>query len=123
MKCAGRINRIEQDSGSHSVNFVNSVFLSVCTLFSVSAQSEPAAQPFDKTQLTRLLDAPLLFVKRHSFTNLHIWRLSEDGNRVFTAHKSFRAGVEVLKEQIGWSAKVAEEGEITADGPDLEPVE
>lgn len=41
-----------------------------------------------------------------------IWRgnvVSEDGDRVLTAHKSFGAGVQVLKEQIGWSAKADEE--------------
>lgn len=55
-----------------------------------------------------------------------IWRgnvVSEDGSRVLTAHKSFRAGVEVLKQQIGWSPKAVDDGEVVADGPDLEPVE
>jgi DGQHR domain-containing protein len=38
-----------------------------------------------------------------------IWRgnvVSEDGDRVLTAHKSFGAGVKVLKSSIGWSSKV-----------------
>jgi hypothetical protein len=38
-----------------------------------------------------------------------IWHgnvVSDDGNRISTAHKSFRAGVEVLKAQIGWAPKV-----------------
>jgi DGQHR domain-containing protein len=45
-----------------------------------------------------------------------IWRgnvVSEDGDRVLTAHKSFGAGVKVLKSEIGWSSKVDEEAETS----------
>jgi DGQHR domain-containing protein len=51
-----------------------------------------------------------------------IWRgnvVSEDGDRVLTAHKSFGAGVQVLKEQIGWSAK-ADEEIVTSDEAEVE---
>jgi len=47
-----------------------------------------------------------------------IWRgnvVSEDGDRVLTAHKSFGAGVQVLKAQIGWSAKTDEEIEVSSE--------
>lgn len=39
--------------------------------------------------------------------------VSEDGDRVLTAHKSFGAGVQVLKAQIGWSAKAGEQTEAS----------
>lgn len=45
-----------------------------------------------------------------------IWRgnvVSEDGDRVLTAHKSFGAGVRVLKSAIGWSSKSDEEVEAS----------
>jgi DGQHR domain-containing protein len=45
-----------------------------------------------------------------------IWRgnvVSEDGDRVLTAHKSFGAGVKALKSEIGWSSKVDEAYDAT----------
>lgn len=43
--------------------------------------------------------------------------VSDDGNRISTAHKAFQAGVHIIKEQIGWAPRVEEEipdqGEIS----------
>jgi hypothetical protein len=48
--------------------------LACCAFLSLPACAvEKATTPFDETQFTRLLDAPLLFVKRHSYTNMHIY--------------------------------------------------
>jgi DNA sulfur modification protein DndB len=49
-----------------------------------------------------------------------IWKgnvVSEDGDRILTAHKSFRLGVEVLKKEIGWASKVHDLE--TDSGPEL----
>lgn len=44
--------------------------------------------------------------------------VSDDGSRVLTAHKSFGAGVQVLKAQIGWQPKV--EGEVDASNDSIQ---
>jgi DGQHR domain-containing protein len=56
-----------------------------------------------------------------------LWKgnvVSDDGHRILTAHKAFRAGVEVLKNRISWAAKVADaEGMEGPDIPETQEVE
>lgn len=50
------------------------LIFAACVLLGFPAfAAKPADAPFDESQFTRLLDAPLLFVKRHSYTNMHIY--------------------------------------------------
>jgi hypothetical protein len=49
------------------------LILGCCVFFSLLARGESAAAVSLKESLSNLLDAPLLFVQRHSFTGIHIY--------------------------------------------------
>lgn len=54
-----------------ALTFCLVIFCGTSVLPVRAADKAPSAEV--ETQLTRLLDAPLLFVKRHSYTNMHIY--------------------------------------------------
>lgn len=52
-----------------------------------------------------------------------IWKgnvVSDDGNRILTAHKSFRDGVEALKRSIGWSSSATTEDPENSGSDEVE---